>query len=212
MPEIPEDVTADFLEPNYNPSDRPAWHFDAYLGMYDSSSSCLMFYDDAVKILFKALADGKANADGIARPLLFNMRHALELGYKFTLEAIRNLDGQTFNRSEHRLRVLHELLGREWKAACERHGIDDPCFDEYYQKTEITMREFDGLDPEGDRFRYVRRLNGDAALAPGLKVNLLEIMNRFQDGMVLLRHTADIIDDWRSSRDDAREAGEWARG
>lgn len=46
---------------------------DAYLG----PSSCPMFYDDAVKILFKALTDGKANADGIARPFLRAFRGLL---------------------------------------------------------------------------------------------------------------------------------------
>jgi len=140
------------------------------------------------------------------------MRHALELGYKFTLDEIRKLDGGRFTEAGHNLGRLHRMIGEEWKAAIERHGITDSGFEEHYANTEKAMQEFERLDPNGDSFRYPTHRNGDPCFAYFESVDLLEINNWFDEGMILLRHTADVLEDWQRQVQDALEAMEWARG
>jgi hypothetical protein len=185
-------------ERNNNPLGREPWQFVARLGMYQHLGGCLWEYDEAVEILFKAVGEDNKPPNLIARPLLHLMRHALELGYKYTLDEIRKLDGKRFEEGGHNLSRMHQMLGEEWKAARKRHGIDDSGFDEHYGNTEKAMQEFERLDKRGDSFRYPTHLDGKPCFDPLEQVDLLAIKDSFDAGMILLRHTADLIDalDW----------------
>lgn len=192
-------VTTDFeLQPNNNPLGRPPWEFVARLGVLQHLNGCVWQYDQAIEILFKAVAVSNTSPDLIARPLLHMMRHALELGYKFTLDEIRKLDGRRFNEPLHNLSRMHRMLGDEWNAARERHDISDSGFDEHYANTEKAMQEFERLDRYGDSFRYPTHRDGNPCFDPLEQVDLLAIKDCFDAGMILLRHTADVIDalDW----------------
>src|SRR4051812_17957917 len=56
----------------------------AHIGLYQSFGSYLGSYEHFIKGLFARLEAGKEPPDMIAPPLLFLMRHAMELGYKYT--------------------------------------------------------------------------------------------------------------------------------
>ena len=70
---------------NNNPRELHDGHFTAHIGLYPKFSTFVAFYKDSIEKLFKAVSEGNETADVAAIPLLFLMRHTLELGYKFSL-------------------------------------------------------------------------------------------------------------------------------
>jgi hypothetical protein len=70
---------------NNNPRHLHEGHFIAFLGNYPKFSTYVAFYENAVETLFKQVSQGNETADMVGLPLLFLMRHTLELGYKYSL-------------------------------------------------------------------------------------------------------------------------------
>ena len=72
-------------------------NFVAHVGQRQSFASYLNSYEQAVKRLFDDIVSGKESVDLIAPPLLFLMRHSLELGYKFTLWELHQINEDAYN-------------------------------------------------------------------------------------------------------------------
>jgi hypothetical protein len=119
----------------------------------------------------------------------------MELGYKFTITKICQLNGTEYKpkSDRHSLNKLHTRLREEFDKLWHSGGVSDnkkDGFDEYYELTEAAMVRFDELDPAGENFRYP-----EADFDPNKKVNLLEVKNKFDEAMTLLTFTVDVITD-----------------
>jgi hypothetical protein len=179
-----------------NPGDRRAEHFTARVGKYLNLSAYLYGYERAVELLYGSVARNNEPQDLIAKPLLFLMRHSLELGYKFTLDEICKLDGKRYNPKEdgHSLTRMHKKIRPLFESACKSHGINGSGFDEHYENTRIAMEIFERLDKASVSFRYPELGPGQSVFEEGETVNLLQLKNCYDEAMILLRHTADVIE------------------
>ena len=153
----------------------------------------MSFYQDAVDKLYREVSEGNETADRIAMPLLFMMRHAMELGYKYTITEICQLNGTSYNPQSdlHFFKKLHARLKKEFDTLWQNDGASDnekTGFDEYYKLTEAAMTWFDEIDPRGENFRYPQ-----SGFPRDKEVNLLEVKNKFDEAMTLLTVTVDVI-------------------
>jgi hypothetical protein len=71
------------MKRNNNPRNLHDGHFTAYIGNYQKFNVFMSFYQDVVDKLYREVSEGNETADSIAIPLLFLMRHTMELGCKY---------------------------------------------------------------------------------------------------------------------------------
>jgi hypothetical protein len=178
--------------------------FTADLSRYPRFSTFVAFYGYAVENLYSRLSEGNETADLVALPLLFLMRHTLELGYKYSLFHLCGLNSTRFDPAKvegHSLSRLHARLGIEYHKALGNGSFpesDKESFEKYYALTAASMKRFDDLDASSTKTRFP---NCDESPAfPGEQtVNLLELKNEFDDAMVLLTTMADVIGEYNYS-------------
>ena len=188
------------LGSNNNPNNLREQHFTAHIGRCRSFSEYVLFYEHSIEKLFRDLSEGNGTPDLIAFPLLFLMRHTMELGYKFSLFHLCKLNSSPFSPEakggeRHSLMELHERLGLEFSEA-QRLGYasakDREEFDEHYSVTEKGMRLFDELDQPATKLRFPN--SDQRPVFPENKVvNLLELKNAFDEAMILLDTVVDVV-------------------
>jgi hypothetical protein len=136
----------------------------------------------------------------VAVPLLFLMRHTIELGYKFSLFHLCQLNGSSFepegkNGEGHSFAKLHQRLRLEYaKALADGHVADKDheVIDEYFSKTEKGMKLFDALDQKSTKFRYpIDKQN--PVFPEDKEINILEMKNACDEAMELLGTVIDVI-------------------
>lgn len=183
-----------------NPRKRRAGHFLAHIGLYPKFSAFVFSYTFCIEKLFELVSEGNETADMVAVPLLFMMRHTLELGYKFSLVHLCERNSTIFDPEErkngerHSLTRLHKRLGLEYSQAL-RKGIvpkSDQGFDDLYALTEKGMRLFDKLDERSTKLRFPN-IDESPAFGREESVSLLEAKNAFDDAMTLLTAMEEVI-------------------
>ncbi len=183
-----------------NPHQRSVHHFNAHIGRYTTFSAYLAFYEHAVERLFLQVSEHNETADMAAIPLLFLMRHTMELGYKFSLFHLCELNGTSFipeakNGEGHLFAKLQARLRVEYaKALNDGHVAehDHEVIEEYFALTEKGMKLFDALDEKSTKLRYPIS-NQTPAFGEDTQVNLLEMKNVCDEAMGLLGTVIDVI-------------------
>jgi hypothetical protein len=193
------------LNPNFKKDNNPRrlheGHFRAFVSHCPKFSTFVAFYQDAVESLFKRVSEGNETPDMVAFPLLFLMRHTLELGYKYSLFHLCALNSTQFdpqNVERHSLVKLHKRLGNEYYAALGNGSFpesDKESFEKYYALTEYSMKRFEVLDASSTRTRFPNP-DESPAFSQETTVNLLELKNEFDDAMTLLTTMADVIGEY----------------
>lgn len=189
---------------NNNPRQLDAGHFTAFLGNYTEFGTYVFFYEQAVETVFKQVSIGHDTPDMVAFPLLFMMRHTLELGYKYSLYHLCAMNSTKFdptNAERHSLVKLHKRLGTEYQAAIANGSLpesDRESFEMHYALTEASMKRFEALDASSTKTRFPNP-DESPVFALGTTVNLLELKNEFDEAMVLLNTMVDVIGHYNGS-------------
>jgi hypothetical protein len=186
--------------PRNNPCNLHDGHFTAHIGLYPKFSTFIASYTDSIERLYKLVSEGNETADSVGIPLLFLMRHTLELGYKFSLVYLCEHNSTVFNPEDrkngerHSLMLLHKRLGMEYSQALKKGIVPgtDHGFDDLYAFTEKGMRLFEELDERSTKLRFPK-IDESPAFGREKKVNLLDAKNAFDDAMTLLTTMADVI-------------------
>ena len=191
------------FEKDNNPRRLHEGNFKAFVSHYPTFSAFVAFYKDAVESLYRRVSEGNDTPDQIAFPLLFLMRHTLELGYKYSLVHLCARNSTVFDPQKverHSLLMLHKRLKSEYDAATANGVLpesDKESFEKYYALTEASMKRFEDLDASSTRTRFPS-VDESSVFAEGTTINILELKNEFDDAMILLTTMADVIDqyDW----------------
>jgi hypothetical protein len=185
---------------NNNPRQLHERHFTARVGQYANFSAYLAFYERAVERLYCDVSEHNETADMVGIPLLFLMRHTLELGYKFSLFHLCELNGTSFTPEApgcegHSFERLHNRLQLEYSKACDAGHVSEKDHDvikEYFASTEKAIKLFDTLDKKSTKFRYP--IDQQIPVFPaGTEINLLEMKNACDEAMGLLGTVIDVI-------------------
>jgi hypothetical protein len=182
-----------------NPRKLRAGLFLAHIGLYPKFSAFVATYTFCIEKLFELVSEGNETADIVGVPLLFLMRHTLELGYKSSLVYLCECNSTIFdpkkkNGEGHSLEQLHKRLGLEYSQALKKGILPgfDRLFDDLYALAEKGMRFFDKLDEASTKLRFPNT-NESPAFDRNNPVNLLDAKNVFDDAMTLFTTMADVI-------------------
>lgn len=183
-----------------NPRQLPEQRFNAHVGQSSNFGAYLAFYEHAVERLYCEVSEHNETADMAAIPLLFLMRHTMELGYKFSLFHLCELNGSSFTPEAkgcegHSFEKLHERLRLEYSKALSAGHVpekDHEVIEEYFASTERAIKLFDTLDEKSTKFRYP--IDRQIPVFPkDTQVNLLEMKNACDEAMGLLGTVIDVI-------------------
>lgn len=185
---------------NNNPRQLSEHHFNARIGRQTTFSAYIAFYEHAVDKLFRDVSECNETADMVAIPLLFLMRHTMELGYKSSIAQLSALNGTTFNPGAkngegHLFVKLHLRLHEEYRKALAggQVSVNDPeVVEEYFELTKRGMTLFDDLDERSTKFRYPIDQQ-TPAFPEDAEVNLLELKEACDEAMGLLGTVIDVI-------------------
>jgi len=188
------------FEHSNNPKGFPEGVFVARVGWFRGFADYLVSYERAVEILYEKVATGEETPDSIVVPLVFLMRHSLELGYKYTLVELHYLNEVPYDSKKfghHSLKGFHSALKESFEKVAAKWFLSESMLEDFarhYHKTRAGMEEFDQLDSSSFRFRYpIDKKTGNLVFSGNETVNLLSLKQLYDDAMVLLRHTADVL-------------------
>ena len=193
--------------PDNNPHNLRPGLFVLNLCFFRKFATYLFSYEQAVELLYGEVATGKQTAEMVGPPLVFLMRHSLELGYKYTVFELYRLNPSDygpddFNRSvdrfSHTLSKWHRELKDAYEKIAERFEVSDDeraDFANHYEKTRVGMEEFERLDKGSYSFRFpIEKKTGKLIWSHDDTVDLLALKNLFDEAMILLRHTIDALE------------------
>lgn len=188
--------------PNNNPHNiRPAL-FVANMGCCCTFGAYLRSYELAVSALYAEVSSTELLADALAVPLLFLMRHSLELGHKLTLVKLHALNQTKYDSMKyktHYLLDLHIAMKEEFEKVATAFDLPADVvadFNKHCKKTVLCVKEFSKLDFGSYSCRYP--IDNDGKLVFSFeRIDLLSLKNRFDAGMLLLRHTADVLEPYK---------------
>jgi len=202
------------IEKSNNPRELPKSRFQVRLGDFENFVDYLNSFERAVEILYARVSNAEETPYSMALPLLFLMRHSLELGYKYTLAELHYFNEIPYklDKYKHSLQDLHSALKEQFnefvkKWSISREDIED--FERHYCHTGNCMKEFSQIDPNCIAFRYPTQRDGTRVFPHDYAVNLLELKESYDDGMVLLCHLIDTLQPCYEMMEEFHENVDW---
>ena len=183
---------------NLNPSAVPDGHFAAHIGWNSSWNDYFQEYQSAVESLWNTICQWPGSPDRNPLPLLFLVRHTIELGYKWNLSELCSVLKKRQLEPTHKLAKLHvelgkafdEFIAKGWASAGVKKEVK-----QHYKDASPFKDWLHRIDESNEAFRYPRKRKGGQRHFGRLEeINLLtDVMEPYQGILVLLNHTCDML-------------------
>lgn len=181
------------------------YQFTAYVGEVFSEMGLLGEYEKAINIIIKDLKTTKTRIDVVAHPVLYMMRHSLELGYKSNLEYFAPYSKR---QTSQKIFGCHDLqkLQAEFKAHFDliktELNFDNDLvteFEKYYNQTTTLINQLGST--EASTFRYTKNTSGQRIFHSTETKDVGEIKELYDKAITMLAHTSDLISPYTDYKD-----------
>jgi hypothetical protein len=173
------------------------YQFTAYVGFVHSGMSVLGEYETAINIIVKNLKETNTRLDVVAYPVLYMMRHSLEIGYKENILYLKKYSGRQANKrilERHDLNQLHLEFKEHFEAISTKLSFDNELTLQFYKYYDPTTQLIQSLEPtEASAFRYVTNVKGESIFNGTEKKDFGVIKGQYDNAITMLAHTADVI-------------------
>ncbi|MFA0195446.1 hypothetical protein AB4454_12115 [Vibrio artabrorum] len=166
----------------------------SHVGM---SSSCnftyAIQYQNAYEILYKS----EAPVDTIALPMLYSMRHYLELSLKSNIEYFHEFSGSKnmVGKTVHTLTSLSNAFQEHWKLSKSNFNVvvdDRPLLQDFI----MLIKELDSIDSYAISFRYSHDRNRNKNFEWIDTIDIHYLNELFKGVTTLLNHSVDVFEDY----------------
>ncbi len=176
------------------------WNYNQRL---DHKSDWYRYYGEytlAIKNLLERSDQSQTTV--LALPLLFMMRHSLELAFKYNILELEKLSGDAAiinykGGSAHILSKLHEEFNRQVKLIFDSRSIEKEIIKDFKKRNrELTKFRvvFDKLDNWSYAFRYPVKNDGTTnSFGTGDEINISEIIPIYERTQIILKFTVDVL-------------------
>ena len=179
-------------------------NFEAHIGHNLHFWNYINSYQTAFNVLVENVETTGLPVDRFAYPMLFIVRHCLELGFKANIRYFKkySLKTEFTNSDSHNLKDLFQgfklHIGATISNLKSNHEIevgpeDLREYDNYSKEVEKLTTQFDILDRGSMSFRYPVGKENDKVFGNDEKINILDIKEAFDKSMILLHHTSDVF-------------------
>jgi hypothetical protein len=181
------------------------YQFTAYVGHVFSEMGLLGEYVTAINLIIKDLKSTKTRVDIVAHPLLYMMRHSLELGYKSNFEYFEpysNLQTSKKISGCHDLQKLHVEFKTHFDLINIALNFDNDLlteFDNYYIQTTKLINQLGST--EASSFRYTKNTKGQRIFQSKDTKDIGEIKELYDRAITMLAHTSDLISPYTDYKD-----------
>lgn len=154
----------------------------------DSSLAYSMQYKEAFETLYLS----NRAVDTIALPMMYLLRHCIELALKFNIEYFHDYSGLEF-KYEHKLNPLAKGFEECWSSVKQKYTIE--CEDKlYFDNLKILIDKLNYLDEKSTALRYSHD-KASKSIERSEKIDIFEMKNIFEGICPLLYNTVDVFDD-----------------
>lgn len=166
----------------------------AYLGHSYSDMNLVGQYENALDILINQIIKEKHRVDTIAHPLLYLMRHSIELGLKENIKYLKKYSKLPFSKSKtHTLSDLFTEFEKHYIKIATENNFETELKEEYNKYTSDLKDVIKTLGEEASSFRYIYATDGKKAFANSETINIYELKKKYDNSLVFITHTADAI-------------------
>ena len=181
------------------------YQFTAYVGHVFSEMGLLGEYENAVNIIIKDLKATNTRIDVVAHPVLYMMRHSLELGYKSNFEYFEPYSGRQTSKNLfgcHDLQKLHVEFKAHFDLINSSLHFDNDLvteFNKYYDQTTTLISQLGST--EASTFRYTKNTKGQRIFQSTETKDIGEIKKLYDKAITMLAHTSDLISPYTDYKD-----------
>jgi len=167
----------------------------SHVGMHSNSN---ITYAMQYKEAFDTLYNSSKPVDTIALPMMFLMRHYLELILKSNIiyfsEFSESKSMLKKINSEHKLKPLANAFQEHWKLVVKKYKIkiDD---NKYIKNFKIFIELMDKLDKYSMSFRYSHDQEDDGHFEWGETLDIYSIKKALDEGLPFLNYSMDVFYD-----------------
>lgn len=166
----------------------------AYIGHSYSDMNLVGQYENAVDILINQIIEEKHRVDTIAHPLLYLMRHSIELGLKENIKYLKKYSKLPILKSKtHTLSYLFSEFEKHYSKIAIENNFEIELKEEYNKYTSDLKDVITVLGEEASSFRYVYTTDGKKVFANSETINVYELKKKYDNSLVFITHTADAI-------------------
>lgn len=167
----------------------------SHIGQVSHSNFAYAFqYSEAFELLYKS----NVPVDTIVHPLMFTIRHYLELILKANIEYFGKFSGSDCLMQKlaetHEITKLANGFKEHWILAKKRVGlkIDDSLYFKNFDKLIDLVKK---LDDKSFSFRFASDKHGNKSFEWIDKIDIYEIKQLYEQAKILLNHSVDVFDD-----------------
>lgn len=183
--------------------ERHKHRFDAYLGY---NTSWWHFYNDyriAVDDIVTSIESGENPIDTVALPLLFLVRHSIELGLKANILQFQKINKKIDKiklggKDSHSIEFLYDKFMEHLDKITKKHKINKDILKqikEYKSKFDPLKIKLHNLDKGSYCFRYPVDIYGNRNFTWNTRENLFEILNLYYAIQPFILYTTDVLED-----------------
>jgi hypothetical protein len=184
---------------------RVRYQFTAYVGHVSSEMSLLGEYENAVNIIIKYLKTKKERIDLVAHPVLYMMRHSLELGYKTNFEYLSQYSNRQTSKNLfkcHDLQKLHIEFREHFESIKTALKLDDELEKEFTKYYNLTTKLISELGPtEASTFRYLTNFKEQRIFQATETKNIGEIKELYDKAVTMLANISNVISPYTNYKD-----------
>lgn len=166
----------------------------AYVGHSYSDMNLVGQYENAVDILINQIIDEKHRIDTIAHPLLYLMRHSIELGLKENIKYLKKYSKLPFLKSKtHTLSDLFSEFEKHYNEIAVKKNFEAELKEEYNKYTSDLKDVIQTLGEDASSFRYIYKTEYEKVFANTETINIYELKKKYDNSLIFITHTADAI-------------------
>ena len=166
----------------------------ANIGHSYSDMNLVGQYENAIDILINQIIEEKHRVDTIAHPLLYLMRHSIELGLKENIKYLKKYSKLPISKSKtHTLSDLFLEFENHYSKIAIENNFEIELKEEYNKYTSDLKDVITALGEEASSFRYVYTNDGKKVFTNSETINVYELKKKYDNSLILISHTADAI-------------------
>ncbi|MBL6444697.1 hypothetical protein JMN32_00145 [Fulvivirga sp. 29W222] len=166
----------------------------AHIGHSHSDMNLVGQYENAVDILINEIIQRGDAVDLVAHPLLYLMRHTIELALKENIRYLNKYSALGLGKIKtHSIDVLFNEFERHYNKVATDLGFKNELETDYRKYSQQLKELIKKLGTDWSSFRYVKSFKGNQLFKHSETLNVFELKQKFDASMIFLTHTADAI-------------------
>jgi len=169
----------------------------AYIGQANSDMNLVGQYENAIDILINHIVKKGDRIDLIASPLLYLIRHSIELALKENIRYLNKYSHLGLGKIQtHSIDNLFSEFERHYNKIANDLSFKVELESEYDKYTNDLKKLIHSLGTDWSSFRYTKSNSGTKVFDHTKILNIYEMKNQFDTSMVFLTHTVDAISEF----------------